>query len=209
MKRRARRNHTPAFKAKVALAAVKNDEHWHSWLSSSTFIPIRSHRGRSNLREARPRFLDRRRQRISATGRRHQDAAREDRRADAGERFFRTCARQGGIGERKAMINRDHDLALTKQADAPRHQPGKRLLRAEAGAGGPRADAAHGRTASGVSLRRLADVARPAGCRRKQDRPASYQDVDAAHGNRGDLSPSEHDEAGAGSSHLSVSAARH
>ena len=25
MKRRARRNHTPAFKAKVALAAVKND----------------------------------------------------------------------------------------------------------------------------------------------------------------------------------------
>jgi putative transposase len=30
--------------------------------------------------------------------------------------FFRTCARQGGISERKAMINRNHRLALTKQS---------------------------------------------------------------------------------------------
>ena len=42
MSRRPRRNHTPAFKAKVALAAIKGDERWLSWHSSSTFTPIRS-----------------------------------------------------------------------------------------------------------------------------------------------------------------------
>src|SRR5260370_551457 len=41
----------------------------------------------------------------------------EDRRADTGERFFRGCAHQGGIAERKAMIDREHDLSITKQAE--------------------------------------------------------------------------------------------
>src|SRR5258706_769207 len=50
------------------------------------------------------------------TGSRRQVAARQDRRTGAGERFFRTCARQGGISERKAMIDRHHKLALTNQA---------------------------------------------------------------------------------------------
>src|SRR6266404_6753182 len=49
-------------------------------------------------------------------GSRRQVAARQDRRTGAGERFFRTCGRQGGISERKAMIKRHHKLALTKQA---------------------------------------------------------------------------------------------
>jgi hypothetical protein len=35
----------------------------------------------------------------------------KNRRAGAGERFFRTCAQQGGISERKPMINRNHRLA--------------------------------------------------------------------------------------------------
>jgi hypothetical protein len=38
MKRRSRRNHTPAFNANVALLAVKNDGRWRSWRSSSTGI---------------------------------------------------------------------------------------------------------------------------------------------------------------------------
>ena len=45
-------------------------------------------------------------------------AARQDRRADAGERFFRGSAQQGGIAERKAMIDRDHELSVTRQAEA-------------------------------------------------------------------------------------------
>src|ERR1700687_3976833 len=44
-------------------------------------------------------------------------AARQDRRADAGERFFRRRAHQGGMAERKAMIDREHDLPITKQAE--------------------------------------------------------------------------------------------
>src|SRR5258705_3735349 len=36
----------------------------------------------------------------------------------AGSRmFFRGCAHQGGIAERKAMIDREHDLSITKQAE--------------------------------------------------------------------------------------------
>src|SRR5260370_13046653 len=42
----------------------------------------------------------------------------QDRRADAGERFFGRRARQSGFAERKAMIDREHDLPITKQAKA-------------------------------------------------------------------------------------------
>jgi putative transposase len=31
--------------------------------------------------------------------------------------FFRRRARQGGMAERKAMIDREHDLPITKQAE--------------------------------------------------------------------------------------------
>src|ERR1700733_11259647 len=40
--------------------------------------------------------------------------------ADAGERFFGRSAQQGGIAERKAMIDREHNLPITKQADVLR-----------------------------------------------------------------------------------------
>src|SRR6266480_8093511 len=52
--------------------------------------------------------------------RRREVAARQDRRADARERFFRGSAHQGGIAERKAMIDRDHELPITKQAEVLR-----------------------------------------------------------------------------------------
>src|SRR5947208_11249816 len=48
---------------------------------------------------------------------RREVAARQDRRTDAGERFFRRSAHQGGIAERKAMIDREHDLSITRQAE--------------------------------------------------------------------------------------------
>src|SRR5258708_38120011 len=52
-----------------------------------------------------------------AGGRREVDA-RQDRGANAGERFFRGCAQQSRAAERKAMIDREHDLPITKQAEA-------------------------------------------------------------------------------------------
>src|SRR3977135_1235790 len=42
-------------------------------------------------------------------------AACQDRRAHAGKRFFRMGGQQGGVSERKAMIDREHDLPITKQ----------------------------------------------------------------------------------------------
>ena len=59
-----------------------------------------------SLRGVRPRSGER----IAAAAGRC--SAREDRRADIGERFFRGSAHQGGLAERKALIDRD-----TKQAE--------------------------------------------------------------------------------------------
>lgn len=56
---RPRRNHTPAFKAKVALAASKARRRCSNWLSNSTFIPTRSHSGRRSFSIRPPGFLDR------------------------------------------------------------------------------------------------------------------------------------------------------
>src|SRR5213083_1306550 len=64
----------------------------------------------------RPRFSDRGRAARRACDRR-EVAARQDWGVDAGERFFRRSAHQGGIAERKAMIDREHDLPITKQAE--------------------------------------------------------------------------------------------
>ena len=107
------------------------------------------------------------------------------------------------------MIDREHDLPVTKQAGTLAHQPWQRLLPRASGVGDrPGGDAASRPAASGVSFRRLADVARLAVCRWVQDRPSSYQNADAADGDRGALSPSAYDEAGAGPQYLPVSAAR-
>src|SRR4051794_4417982 len=47
-----------------------------------------------------------------------EDAPRQDRRADAHRRFFVRRAQQGRPAERKAMIDRDHDLPIIRQARA-------------------------------------------------------------------------------------------
>src|SRR6202022_4749653 len=50
-------------------------------------------------------------------GGRREVTARQDRGANAGERFFRGCAQQSRAAERKAMIDREHNLPITKQAE--------------------------------------------------------------------------------------------
>ena len=211
MSRRPRRNHTPAFKAKVALAAIKGDRTAGAAGGAVRRPPQSDHVVEGAARGRRSRCVRfRRRQRRRAAGRRREVAARQDRRADAGERFFGGSARQSRFAERKAMIDREHDLPITKQAEVLRHQPWQCLLSAAPGAGSrPRDHATSRPAASGVSFRRLADVARPAGRRGVQDRPSSREDADAADGDRGALSPSAHDEARARAQDLSISAARH
>ena len=100
MSRRPRPNHAPAFKAKVALAAIHPNQitQWNGTTSG---------RGRRSVRS--------RQQQLSvAAGRRREVAARKDRRADAGERLFRRIAQQSRSFERKAMIDPARDLPITK-----------------------------------------------------------------------------------------------
>ena len=112
MTKRTRRNHTPGFKAKVALAAMKGDKtlaelaqlfdvhpnqitQWRSQVLEGAAGPVRRGQGGENEGSSRARRLE--------------GASRQDRRADPGERFFRRApAHQGGIAERKAMIDREH-----------------------------------------------------------------------------------------------------
>ncbi len=56
MNRRPRRNHTPAFKAKVALAAIKGDRTLTQLAEQFDVHPNRSHRGRRSLRAGLPMY---------------------------------------------------------------------------------------------------------------------------------------------------------
>jgi hypothetical protein len=56
MTRRPRRNHTPGFKAKVALTAIKGDRTLAELAEQLTSTPIRSHRGRCSSRAGVPTF---------------------------------------------------------------------------------------------------------------------------------------------------------
>src|SRR3984957_16899853 len=59
-----------------------------------------------------------RRRRTSTAHDRREVASCKDRGADVGERFFRGSAQQSRPAERKAMIDRAHDLPITRQAEA-------------------------------------------------------------------------------------------
>src|SRR3981189_1899310 len=58
------------------------------------------------------------RRRSQHAGGRREVTPCQDRRADAGERFFGSRARQSGFAERKAMIIREHALPIARQAEA-------------------------------------------------------------------------------------------
>ena len=81
------------------------------------------------------------------------------------------------------MIDREHDLSITRQAEVLNDQPRQRLLSAAPGIGRRSGCHATSRSAAlGVSLRRFAYVARPAGFAGVQDRPPARQDANAADG---------------------------
>ena len=119
MSRRPRRNHSPAFKAKVALAAIKGERTIAQLADQFDVHPNQITTWKAQLEGGRGGRV-RAGQRLGASdaGGRREGSARQDRRADVGERFFRGRAQQGGIAERKAMIDRDHELSVSKQAEA-------------------------------------------------------------------------------------------
>src|SRR5215216_4418932 len=121
MSRRPRRNHTPAFKAKVALAAIKGDRTLAQIAEQFDVHPNQVTSWKAQLEGSA----------AGVFGPGNGNAAAlptvdvKSLHAKIGELtlendFFRRRARQGGIAERKAMIDRKHDLPIIKQAEVLR-----------------------------------------------------------------------------------------
>jgi putative transposase len=119
MTKRTRRNHTPAFKAKVVLAAMKGDKTLAELAQLFDVHPNQIGQWRSQLLEGAAGVFGADRSEGDTAPKVDLKALHaKDRRADPGEGFFRRGAHQGGIAERKAMIDREHDLPISRQAKA-------------------------------------------------------------------------------------------
>src|SRR4051795_10345886 len=107
------------------------------------------------------------------------------------------------------MIDREHDLSITKQAEVLQISRGSVYYLPRPV---PDADLAIMRRLDRLHLEfpfAGSRMVRGLLCRGVQDRTPACQNADAADGDRGALSPSAHDEAGTRPQDLSVSAARH
>nr|WP_086974022.1 MULTISPECIES: IS3 family transposase [Caballeronia] len=116
MTKRNRRTHSPAFKAKVALAALKGDKTLAELAQQFDVHPNQITDWKKQLQE---RVAD-----VFDAGNSAPAAPPVDVKvlhAKIGQLtlengFFRKRAQQGGTAERKAMIDRDHALPVTQQA---------------------------------------------------------------------------------------------
>ena len=107
------------------------------------------------------------------------------------------------------MIDRAHDLPISKQAEALNISRAGVLPATASACGRPGADAADQQAASGVSLRPFADVARSAGRRREQGRPSARENADAEDGDTKRVSAVRARPSPSPGTRLPVSAARH
>ncbi|MCO6180982.1 IS3 family transposase [Ciceribacter sp. RN22] len=117
MTRRPRRNHSPAFKAKVALAAIRGEQ---TLVELSQQFDVHA----NQIKQWKDQLLE------GATGVFGDETKAEPPgptidvktlHAKIGELtlengFFIRCARQGGIAGRKEMIDREHKLSVVRQA---------------------------------------------------------------------------------------------
>ena len=118
MTKRPRRNHSSAFKAKVALAAIKGEKTLAELAEQFDVHPNQITTWRSQLLEGAAGILCRQDEtRFKSACDRCENAARQDRGVDAGTRFFVRSARESRtFAERKAMIDRNDDLPVSRQA---------------------------------------------------------------------------------------------
>ncbi len=88
MTKRTRRNHTPGFKAKVALAAMKGDKTLTELAQLFDVHPNQITQWRSQVLEGRLACSRGQGRDEGAAERRLEGASRQDRRADPGKRFI-------------------------------------------------------------------------------------------------------------------------
>ncbi|HEW79503.1 MAG TPA: IS3 family transposase [Phycisphaerales bacterium] len=117
MSRRPRRNHSPAFKSKVALAAVKGEQTITELTQRFDVHPNQITQWKNQLLEHLPSVFEQ--------GGVSKEPAVDGKtlHAKIGELtlengFFRKGAHQGGIAERKALIDRNHPLPINRQTKA-------------------------------------------------------------------------------------------
>ena len=210
MTRRPRRNHTPAFKAKVALGRVKGEKtlaelaqqfdvhpNQITQLEGASFWtgpPACS--GREREAEAAAPAID-----VKTLHAKIGELTLEN-------DFLAGALGKAGLAERKAMIDRAHDLPLARQAKVLGISRGSVYYQPRPV---PAADLAIMRRIDELHLdypfagsRMLRDLLGA----RARDRPPARRHADEADGDRGALSPAEHLEAGAGAQDLSLSAAQ-
>jgi len=118
MAKLSRRAHSPALKVKVALAAVNAEKN-----AGRTEVAVRCpSQPDQQLEEAvaggRGGCFRTGQERAEGSRRRPEGSSYENRRTGAGKRFLIRRALQDGIAGRKKMIDRDHDLPITRQAKA-------------------------------------------------------------------------------------------
>ena len=114
MNRRPRRNHTPAFKAKVALAAIKGDRTLAQLAEQFDVHPNQITSWKAQLEGGATDVFGP----GGGTGSAQVDFDVKSLHAKIGELTLENDAQQSRPAERKAMIDRAHDLPIAKQAKA-------------------------------------------------------------------------------------------
>ena len=118
MSRRPRRNHTPAFKAKVALAAVRGELTLAELAQQFDVHPNQVTQWKAQLLEGAAGVFGS----AAGSGLAAPAVDLKSLHAKIGEltleNDFGRSAQQGRFAERKALIDRQHELSISKQAKA-------------------------------------------------------------------------------------------
>ena len=117
MTRRKRRNHSSAFKAKVALAAVKGDHTLVELVEQFDIHPNQIQDWKKRLVEGAEDVFGGERRAGPAPGKGGREAPRQDWSTGDGERFFIQSARARPMSERRAQIQIAHGLPKTRRCE--------------------------------------------------------------------------------------------
>lgn len=197
MTRRPRRNHSPAFKAKVAVAAIKGERTLIELAQDFDVHPNQIRQWRDQLLEGATG--------VFGDGPKAEPAPVIDVKtlhANIGELALKNDFLSGALGTAGLLPSAKNDRSFSKAQHQPAgyragNQPGQRLLPTATGVG--RRSETHApdrQVAHGVPLCRWPDAVSSAGAGGIQGWSAARRHAHEAHGHRGTVSQAEHLQAG-------------